>query len=557
MLFIVYILADSFFLILPTLDFFLMRLVYPYRWIALVLSLLGAKSAAAFKPLGHEAIERRAYAILVERYAIAKATGVLPLPPAPEDIIRIVYMSGYGNDTLNSLPPAPRSQYPDISGERQFAQDLQAYHFMTSNRNVLDAVNTAKANSAEKTRSEESMHLLLVSALPECLQLMRFLMWEARDNPEGSSQSGRGIFVLMHVIADSYSAEHTTRANMTGDLLTVKGWKVSRAYWPTGAKKKVTNIDSTTTRLLLHGGLHTPGDDAWMGRAWPGSLPALVTRGMLSAQAESAAQATADLLTLFYEAVIDQQLPIAARAATQQAQADGWKKFINKRFHPLGSTDQTDLAFTFPGSDESIVYNNALYHTTSKTLISDDASTASADRRPVKDAFDYDYHTRISFLPFLQRASNRNPFALGIEFAIYRYPGHADQKSALFSRFEHGATLVGKMVSYQRETEVLPASHAAQFNALYTPNLTAFPVINAVVQGRVGTGVVLTSDAPLFGLVWGVDFAWNTGREDARRPGRFVLGYEHNGGNLPMPDVFSLKFGLNTWGTRRTKAAKE
>ncbi|WP_305020123.1 hypothetical protein [Hymenobacter cheonanensis] len=571
-----------------------------------MLWLCGVEPASAFESAGHKAIEQRALGILQERYTAALAAA-LTLPPTRQDIIREVYMLPNWTEATDAVP-APRSQYPDASGERQFAQDLQGYHFMAGNKSVVRAANMANLDAAAK------QHVLLLQTLPDCLQLMRFLLWEACYNPEGASESGRGVFVLLHIVADSYSSEHTTRDGKFGALKAVKGWRLSRPAWPLAAHQAT----SEGTHRMLHGGIgHAPGDEEWFD---PTRLH------NMSPQAEEAANALADVMTLFYRTRLAQQqfrplwdasLSTYARPGTSAAdlvelrdalthtyyqsvhygepaweynskglskdndypQLDpagypssqaalltafrnarpvydaletqleqGWRTVLNDHFRPFGNATLTATAFAYVGASEQIVHKEVgdyIFHYPPKRLRVPTATGAAPGPVNSKDAFAYDYHTSYTVLGFGQWGSNRSSAAVGGELQYHCSPGPADAKNGLLHRSEYGVAVAVKSVPYRNESDDI--DRCLQTNVLFAPNLFPLPYLNAAVQGRIGGGITTNSG---HGLVTGVDLAWNIGAEDAHYPLRVVIGYEHNAGSLPMPDVFSLKIGFNNWHTR-------
>ena len=97
------------------------------------------------------------------------------------------------------------SAYPDLDLGRQFLSDRQIYHFMASSRYVMQALR-------KYDNIDEQQAYILKKALPDCINMVYTLLRETIDNPEGASDAGRGIYVLMHAITDSYSREHTIRA---------------------------------------------------------------------------------------------------------------------------------------------------------------------------------------------------------------------------------------------------------------------------------------------------------------------------------------------------------
>ena len=95
------------------------------------------------------------------------------------------------------------------------------------------------------------------------------------------------------------------------------------------------------------------------------------------------------------------------------------------------------------------------------------------------------------------------------------------------------------------------ATRAGQLNAFLAPNLTTLPLLNAVLQPRVGAGFLLARPQR-WGWAFGADFIWNAARDldHARFPGRIALGYEFDHASLPARNSVVVKFGFDSWHTR-------
>lgn len=287
--------------------------------------LLSALSAAGFTSEGHIRIEERACTILLERAQAAQAAGSpLAIYRRGTTIIPQLYHLPVLWDVCRTGLPGARTAFPDHSGERQFAQDLQPYHFMAANKYVVRA---ARENKDHELTDARRQQLLLRGALPRCLALMYFLYREiVTAGLTATSESGRGAFVLLHIVADSYSGEQAIRTADSLRLVTVNGWQLSRLGWPDLATNRTTKCDPLP---MLHRTSHALGDEEWRG----------CVHG-LSPRAEAAAQACADLL----EAI--------ARASQPGMRLDPeWQRFAIAHFRPANCTVTSGWFVRNPTSD--------------------------------------------------------------------------------------------------------------------------------------------------------------------------------------------------------------
>ncbi|MCY0998327.1 hypothetical protein OWM54_14425 [Myxococcus sp. MISCRS1] len=160
------------------------------RVIALCLALITSRPATAFSPQGHEEIEGEAYSLI-----------------PPEDLKLLI--DRHAIRSYINGQPVRGSGGPDMAVERQLDTEQQCYHFMAPNSAV--------------PRKDDAARLLLRKAYPECLKLMRMLYDELLENPLGARQAGRGLYVLQHIVGDSFSREHTTR-DTSDRIERLKAW---------------------------------------------------------------------------------------------------------------------------------------------------------------------------------------------------------------------------------------------------------------------------------------------------------------------------------------------
>ena len=408
-------------------------------------------------------------------------------------------------------PLKPYSGFPDMSLERQFAQDRQMYHFMIPNDVVLRAARPKNLTYAQRQR------VTLRYGLRDCVKMIYFFLIEMLGAPERASRAGRGIYVLMHAVTDSYSPEHTTRTQDNFQLKAIKGWKLSRFGWPDAAKEKQKARDGSDdhTLLLLHQSIHAAGDYNWK-----------MADGKLSPQAEQAARAVADLLVLTYQ------------AHRHFREADKlWEAYASRWFVPEGASIKGPT-FYFPGTTDSIRFDYAKeYH-------------------KYRDAYGFDVFPQWTLSVFGQGNINNlsDMGAYGVELNWHWIPGFADKAGVFLNRLPYGAALsVTRMPRLDAEVINRPIW---QFQALFAPNLVIIPKINAYLQPRLGFG--LTSFAPNIkpSLVAGADLAWNLARPKAlpirqRLVSRFGVGYEFDAVGLPARHSIGIKIGLNYMRGRR------
>jgi len=445
--------------------------------------------AFAYKKEGHEAIEKRAYQLLDS-------------PPAqdglPSGKVMLQYLRDSGYLDTDGLV---HSAYPDISFERQFAQNRQMYHFMAADANVIKASADAPV--------DVQRHRLLVPSLNDCLQMMYFFAKETLDNPVGASQAGRGTYVLMHIVEDSYSSEHADRDADAEKLLTIKGWELSRRDWPDSAKA----LNTDRSMRMLHHAFNSPGDEAWTGN-YHG----------LSKLADAAARNVADLLVTLYIAAHD-----------QDKADDLLKDYLAKWYAPAGGIRGPHY-FTFTGNSDSVRYDYS----------------GEYELHPAFVAFAYD---RSPFFSLMATGStgfqNAHPLsAYGLEFQwFFRLPGPADNKKVFFERLPLVAGL--SLNSVQR------GNYSYADNLLLKGFLKTglmAPIINKTIEPFVGVSAFPGPQAHHLNTIAGLDLSWNLGKDwtvhGNHSAVRLCFGYELDFSGYPATHNLVLKLGFNTFGSR-------
>jgi hypothetical protein len=449
-------------------------------------------SSLAYKKDGHEMIEKWAYHLLKEMPAVAGQH------PDGKTMMKWLQDEGYlYKDGL------PHSAYPDYSSERQFAQDKQMFHFMASTEAVFKA--------SLETSEAAQRHRLLVPALSDCLRMMYFFSKEILDNPEGASQAGRGTYVLIHLIEDSYSVEHTTRDANGKELLTVKGWELSQGSWPAAA----TTSNADGSMRLLHRGKHAVGDDDWAGPQPSGLSPLALV----------AAKNVAGLLFMLY-----------VSANNQAGQDTNIANYFKTYYKPAGGIE-SGTVYTFNGNQDSIRFDYS----------------GEYERHPGYVTFAYDRSARMTLMAIGSTGfKSAHPIsAYGLEWQwFFISPRAADSKYAALQRLPLGLGLALNAVSRSG-------------NYSYTDNLLAkgflkttasLPWLGLNIEPFAGVSTFAFNSFQRSNAIVGVDFSSNVGKDwgiaGATIATRFSFGYEADFSGYPATHNLTLKLGFNTFNGR-------
>ena len=494
----------------------------------LLIFINGQLPAFAYNLKGHAAIERRAYELIKARPDGAMLLNELHLRKVlKEDAAHL----------------EPHTTYPDLSFERQFAQDRQVYHFMAPNRPVVRA---ARLPADRATQQRQ----LLVEGVPDCMEMMYLFFQETLRNGAGASKAGRGIYVLMHAVADSYSHEHTSRDPATQQLLTVKGWRLARFAWPAAARapEPPYSGSSTATMALVHRVRHAEADRSWA-----------LADGSLSPDAEAAAGALADLLLTTYAAM---QLHVKPPTNATDSLFAG---FVRRHFQPLGSTVAGNK-FVFPtalgGGSIQYLFRQE-YDNQFKPKPRNETKQKYRDSK--LDTFTFDRFPLRTWYAVAQAGGQKGPGdrGLGAELDWHWTPGGADEKGVILRRIPLGFALTAtEMPRFHRVLtantgEPVALASALQVEVLFAPTLLTIPMVNAALQGRVGFGVLPFAGQQRWAVVSGADMAWNVGPDFGTHyshSARLALGYAYDTSGLPAFHTLSFKLGFNSWQGRVIKA---
>jgi hypothetical protein len=504
----------------------------------------------AFEAPGHQAIEQAAYRLLLQRPA---GDGL----PDGHTIARALARTHILKDDLTTLPITALptyTTYPDLSFERQFAQDRQVYHFMAPNQAVVRAA-TLKINGQPAPAGRKQRELL-VQALPNCFAMMYFFYLETVKNSLGASQAGRGAYVLMHVVADSYSAEHATRVVPTYHLTAVKGWRLSRFGWPAAAKDTTGRACTGHTLAMLHRVTQAKADKCWADPTNPSRL---------KPNAEEAAVALSELLVTLYKAQLVQQSVLSS--AMQNTQLDElWRKYTARFFSPEGS-EQTSTAFVYAavGNDgRQVIPFSFRQRYDYQPHAPERGETKQDVQQRTLNSFTFDRFPMNTWYIAYQYGYSQDKSAWGVELNHHWTPAGADERGVLFRRIPWGYALTATLQpAYARRTHdnvghSLQLGRSIQLEGLFAPNIVVLPMLNATLQGRVGVGVLPLAPEQKWATISGASLAWNIGHDFGRHyvySWRVALGYDYDTAGLPAFHNVNLKLGFNSWRGRVTRDA--
>jgi hypothetical protein len=402
------------------------------------------------------------------------------------------------------------SDRPDMDLARQFLSDRQIYHFMASCDYVIDAVKTGDLDQQKMA--------LIKKALPDCIHVMYLMMREVLINPVGANQAGRGTYVLIHIVGDSYSREHTIRDPKTGELESIKTWQISKLSWPKAAKVDEPVTDGNApTKVFLHTA-KGEADTEWK-----------LEDGTFSETGKKAIEAVKQLLILLYQ------------AKTNENQSDDYIiQYFKTFFKPKGWSVGKD-SFYLPGTEDVIPL-------TYKTEFEENRmSTIQYDRYP----------RHVHQFVVQDDAENVGTPGFGYEYSFNFTPRSSQYKRAFFTRIPYGFFIgVHQNKDWSTNTaflETMQLRTGTKFG-LY------FPFANAVIEPRLGYTSFLQSDQTYTHAgIFGADLTFNAFPDFFFRKGgannsfRLSFGYEYLTGNLPVNHVLQLKLGLNTWQGRVVK----
>jgi hypothetical protein len=200
---------------------------------AILALVVGERAAGAFIPDGHEVLEALAYRDLIARDHVA-GTGVGGRQIIAFLIRRGVLARPHCFDAKPDEPgcgQAARREEPvdfwpilgsgslDLLLSRQFGQRGQCFHFMAD---------TPDARTPNDPRAGVPLGLS-VNAYGRCMRLATSLFDEILRDPYAASIRGRGTYVLLHMLTDSFSPAHVERGP-DGHIHHLKVWVLRNGF---------------------------------------------------------------------------------------------------------------------------------------------------------------------------------------------------------------------------------------------------------------------------------------------------------------------------------------
>jgi hypothetical protein len=201
-------------------------------------------AANAFTVDGHDAIEAAAYRRLVAAPRVDDGSGeTRPGKDVLLYLLRRGYLAkprcfasdgGRANDAcardiaaypLAAWPPL-LSKSADLVSERQFSSNGQCFHFMAGTSYVWKTPLDPRLGVHQGFAGE---------AYRRCTRALTDLFVATLRDPARSNADDRGLYALMHAVADAFSAAHVER-DRAGRVLYLKPWEargVLTYLWPT------------------------------------------------------------------------------------------------------------------------------------------------------------------------------------------------------------------------------------------------------------------------------------------------------------------------------------
>lgn len=314
--------------------------------VALVaLAVLHVSSAAqAFTVEGHEALEAAVYRRLLRSSAVDDGDGhavsgvellrdlirhgALETPPCfePASDSRRARCEQAASDRPALFWPVLGTGEPDLKTLRQFASNGQCFHFMARSEDVWTEPEDVAFGVPRRLGSE---------AYARCTRLLSSLFAATVRDPKAANEEYRGLYALMHAVADSFSAAHAER-DAEGHIVYLKPWRL-RAALPYALP---TRWDAY--RYLFgasHHGVVDARDFAFV-QDTPAcadlSHPYALPDHCFSARGEHAIEAMTDLLL-----TVHRVLSHADRGAHPIDAADAWRAFLQRHMSSVG--DEPDI----------------------------------------------------------------------------------------------------------------------------------------------------------------------------------------------------------------------
>jgi hypothetical protein len=313
-------------------------------------SIVSSRTAGAFDSKGHEVIEALAYRTLVEGHANQA--------PAPE-VLRDLFNDGalvppicFGGAARRTAAcrtasvdnpllewPEPRTDRPDAAFRRQFSDPGQCYHFMA----------TLEDEDSPPLEGSPIPRALATTAIVRCRDLLDELLRQIVVVGGATTRGGgRGLYELMHSVADSFSYAHAQRT-ATHAIAFLRTWEPI-------AKLAGGRLGATYSMSPTRHAAHDPRDQAYvrnfaevLGRPcrdltdFPYDFPF----ECLSDEGDLARQALVDLLVVVRR-LRGAQLAAGSQVDTRPEQSEEWRAYKDKWFLPATPCQGTECAARQP-----------------------------------------------------------------------------------------------------------------------------------------------------------------------------------------------------------------
>ena len=317
--------------------------------VAGLVSIASSRTADGFDSKGHDVIEALAYRTLVEGHG--------DHPPAP-DVLRDLFNDGalvppicFGDASRSSACrtasvdnpllewPEPRTDRPDAAFRRQFSDPGQCYHFMAT----LDDEDSAPLEGSRIPRA------LATTAVVRCRDLLDELLRQiVVVGGRATRDGGRGLYELMHSVADSFSYAHAQRTP-THAIAFLRTWEPI-------AKLAGGRLGAAYSMSPTRHAASDPRDQAYVrnfaeveGRPCRDltDFPYDVPFACLSDDGDLARQALVDLLVVVRR-LRGVQLAAGTQIDTRPEQSEEWRAFKDRWFQPATPCQGTECAARQP-----------------------------------------------------------------------------------------------------------------------------------------------------------------------------------------------------------------
>lgn len=302
----------------------------------------------AFAPHGHEVLESAAYRRVLGmrniKDGLGKTTtgleamrtlfsvGLLESPGcAPQEATTDIRCTP-GGDPLprDFMPPLVTGRLDEVLG-RQFSSDGQCFHFMARSADVVETELDGQTGVPTGLRAR---------AYDRCIVTLESILEETFSHTGVSTAGLRGLYAMMHSIADSFSAAHVDRT-AEGDIVLLKPWTI-RAFIPyalDGSPRDWKYFNGPSHHTMID-----PRDEEYvLDTDLTGTIdcrnvahPNLVPETCLTDRGRAAMNAMSDLLLMVF-GVVSAEPGVALARISRTRVAAGWARFVQAHLYMPGA----------------------------------------------------------------------------------------------------------------------------------------------------------------------------------------------------------------------------